>query len=246
MYIVSYIQYLQLLVMNSSQSSEPVFAVQTVQEAVIKHLRHLILTGKLKRGQRLVQTELSTWLGVSRTPIREALNQLAHDGLVRISNYKGATVAEFSIQDLVEIYTVRTALESHATYLATQRIQDEQLVQLKILMQEMGEAFRSKDFERLLSTHKEFHIGIYRVAGRAHLDELIFRYLDLSNVYQRMALSLGRGANDPIKEHVEILETLRQRDPDQAYSLMKVHLELTMKELLELFQEQQKQDRQEE
>jgi len=221
----------------TNQSTEPSFEVQTVQEAVIKHLRQLILTGKLKRGQRLVQSELSAQLGVSRTPIREALNRLAHDGLVHISSYKGAIVTEFSTQELVEIYTVRIALESHAAYLATQLIQDEQLTQLNLRMQEMGEAFRCNDFEHLLSSHKEFHTRIYRVAGRVHLEELISRYLELSGVYQRIALSMGRGANDPIKEHVEILESLRQRDPDKAQKLMKVHLELTMKELLELLVE---------
>ncbi len=68
--------------------------------------------------------------------------------------------------------------------------------------------------------------------------ELILRYLELSNVYQRMALSMGRGARDPIIEHVELLETLRQRDPEVASNLIRHHLETTMKELLVLFQEQ--------
>ena len=68
--------------------------------------------------------------------------------------------------------------------------------------------------------------------------ELILRYLELSNVYQRMALSMGRGASDPIIEHVELLDFLRKRDPEAAGNLIRHHLETTMKELLVLFREQ--------
>jgi DNA-binding GntR family transcriptional regulator len=214
------------------------FKVQTVQEAVIKHLRNLILTGQLKRGQRLIQNEISEQLGVSRTPIREALNQLAHEGLVRISTYKGATVADFSTSELIDVYTVRIALESYAAYLAALQVTDDQLVHLDTLMLDMGKAFRQKDFETLLNAHQEFHAGIYLIAGRKSIYELILRYLELSNVYQRMALSMGRGANDPIIEHVELLDILRQRNPEAACNLIRRHLETTMKELLDLFLEQ--------
>ncbi len=213
------------------------FKVQTVQEAVVNYLRNQILTGQLKRGQRLVQDEISEQLGVSRTPIREALNQLAHEGLVRVSTYKGATVANFSTSELIDVYTVRIALESYAAYLAALQVTDEQLIHLDTLMQYMGKAFHQKDFENLLNAHQEFHAGIYIIAGRQSMYELILRYLELSNVYQRMALSMGRGASDPIIEHVELLDTLRQRDPEAAGNLIRHHLETTMKELLDLFQE---------
>jgi DNA-binding GntR family transcriptional regulator len=212
--------------------------IQTVQEAVVDYLRRQILNGQLKGGQHLVQDELSERLGVSRTPIREALNQLAHEGLVRISTYKGATVADFSPSELIEIYTVRIALESYATYLAAQQITEGQITHLEILMGEMGEAFHQKDFEKLLSAHQDFHTGIYIIAGKERLFELIVRYLELSNVYQRMALSIGRGAKDPIIEHVELLDTLRQKDAEPACKLIRAHLDLTMKELHDLFHEQ--------
>ncbi len=224
--------------MDKSNSGEETLKIQTVQEAVVEHLRKQILSGRLKRGQRLVQDELSLQLGVSRTPIREALNQLAHEGLVRISSYKGATVSDFSNSELIEIYTVRIALESYAAYLAAQQVTDQHLANLEKLMQEMGEAFRKKDFEVLLSAHQDFHTSIYAIAGKERLYELIVRYLELSNVYQRMALSIGRGATDPIKEHVELLEILRQRNPMPACGMIREHLEMTMHELLEFFKDQ--------
>jgi DNA-binding GntR family transcriptional regulator len=209
-----------------------------MQEAAVGHLRNLILSGELVPGQRLLQEELAEKLGISRTPIREALQQLANEGLVNISSYKGASVARFSASDMIEIYSVRIALESYAASLATQRVTDEDMERLETLMKEMGKAFQNKDFEHLLEAHHKLHANIYEIAGKQRLYEHIIQYLDLTNLYQRMALSLGRGANDPIKEHIDILETLRNRDEEAVGRMVRKHLELTMTELLEIFNEQ--------
>jgi len=211
--------------------------LQTVQQAVVQRLRHLILSGQLKPGQRLIQDELAARLGVSRTPIREALHNLAHEGLVTLSSYKGASVASFSLPDLQEVYTIRCALESHATYLAAQRIAHEELAQLAGLLQAMALAFQEKNLDRLLSAHGQFHAAIYAAAGSTRLYELTLKYLGLADVYQRLALSLGRGANDPVVEHQDLLHTLEKHDAEAAGRLMRVHLEMTAAELLELFRQ---------
>lgn len=209
--------------------------VQTVHEAVLERMRHLILSGQLRPGERLVQGELAARLGVSRTPIREALYRLAHEGLVTLSHYRGASVAAFSSSALREVYSVRSALESHATYLAAQCISDERLAQLADLLRAMEKAFQEKDLDHLLQPHREFHASIYAAIQSPRLYELITQYLDLADVYQRMALSLGRGAKDPVVEHQDILATLQQRDAEAAGRLMRTHLELTACELQELF-----------
>lgn len=138
---------------------------------------------------------------------------------------------------MIEVYSVRIALESYAASLATQSVTDEDLERLETLMQEMGKACQNKDFEHLLEAHHKLHANIYAIAGKQRLYEHIIQYLDLANLYQRMALSLGRGANDPIKEHTDILETLRKRDAEAAGRMVHAHLELTMAELLEIFKE---------
>lgn len=223
--------------MKPNKSQEQQFSVQTVQKAVVDHLRGLILSGQLMPGQRLVQGELSDQLGVSRTPVREALHILAHEGLVTLSSYKGAAVAKFSGDELVELYSVRIALESYACMLAAECMTAGDLERLEAIMQEMGAAFRQEDFELLLESHHRFHACIYEGAGKPRLYDLILKHLEQSNVYQRMALSMGRGASDPIKEHIDLVETLRRREVEAAGSLMRSHLELTMTELLRLFQE---------
>jgi len=216
-----------------------ILARQTMQEAVLEHLRNMILNRQLLPGERLAQDELAKQLDVSRTPIREALHKLASEGLVTISPYKGASVAEFSPSELEEIYSVRSALESHAAYLAAQRITDEELEQLEVLLHQIEEAFQKKDFLRLLEVHHQFHASICVAAKQQRLCKLAIQHLELTDLYQRMALSLGRGARDPVVEHKEILETLRRRDADAAEHLIRIHLQLTVSELLELFHEEQ-------
>ncbi len=216
-----------------------ILARQTTQESVVDHLRNLILSRQLKPGERLVQGELAEQLGVSRTPIREALHKLASEGLVTFSSYKGASVADFSLSELEEIYTVRSALESHAAYLAAQRITNEELEQLEVLLHQIEEAFQQKDFLHLLEIHHQFHASICLAAKQQRLCKLAIQHLELTDLYQRMALSLGRGAKNPVVEHEEMLETLRRRDADAACHLIRVHLQMTVSELLELFHEEQ-------
>jgi DNA-binding GntR family transcriptional regulator len=215
-----------------------ILARQTMQESAVDHLRHLILSRQLQPGERLVQDELAGRLGVSRTPVREALHKLASEGLVTFSSYKGASVADFSLSELEDIYTVRSALESHAAYLAAQRITDEELEQLEVLLRQIEEAFQEKDFLHLLEVHHQFHASICTAAKRQRLCKLAIQHLELTDLYQRMALSLGRGAKNPVVEHEEMLETLRRRDADAACHLIRVHLQMTVSELLELFHEE--------
>jgi len=215
----------------------PALVHQTMQESAVDHLRRLILTRQLEPGQRLVQSELAEQLGISRTPVREALHKLAAEGLVVFSSYKGAAVADFSAAELEEIFTVRAALESHATYLAAQRISEAEIERLRTRLEQMEAAFRNQDFLQLLQVHQEFHAGIYAAAGQQRLYDLAIQYFELGNVYQRMALSLGRGAKDPVGEHLEIVKALERKESEQARQLVRAHVELTISELLEIFQE---------
>ncbi len=225
--------------MSQKPADELALTRQTTQEAVAERLRKLILSRQLSPGTRLVQDELAEQLGVSRTPIREALHKLAHEGLVTFSSYKGASVAKLSPSDLEELYTIRCALESHAAYLAAQRITPEKLGQLESLVHQMEKAFQQKDFSCLAEAHYQFHANLCAAAKQRRLCELIIQHLDMADLYQRMALSLGRGARDPIIEHREILAALQQRDADTASHLVRTHLQLTATELLGLFQKEQ-------
>jgi len=212
--------------------------LQTVQDAVVQRLRALILSRQLEPGQRLVQADLAEQLGVSRTPFRDALTRLAHEGLVNLTSYRSATVACFSAAALEELFAVRIGLESYAASVAARYVVDAELERLEVLLRDMARAFEQDDFEALLTAHCGFHAAIYAAAHKQRLHDLIIKHMDLATVYQRMALSMGRGARDPVVEHQDLLDVLRRRDCGAAGAMLRAHLELTAAELLELFREQ--------
>ncbi|MBE0687724.1 MAG: GntR family transcriptional regulator [Anaerolineaceae bacterium] len=214
-------------------------SAQARRDEIINEIRHLILSGYYSPGDHLVQDELADKFGTSRTPIREALSCLAQEGLVNLSSYKGASVAKISIDNLKEIYTVRMALESHATYLAAKNANEDFINRLFLQLQEMGDAFKKKDFEQLVITHNEFHLAIYRNANRSLIYELILRYMGLCNPFQRISLYKGRAISDPIIDHHDIIQILSFREAESAAILMRNHLRLTMIEVQSFLKEEQ-------
>lgn len=201
-------------------------------------LREQILTGRYAPGARLVQDDIATEFGISRTPIREALTFLAREGLVTLSPNRGASVARFSRENLIDIYTVRAALESHATYLAAQHMDEQRITALQTRMEDMGSALANHDFEGLVNAHNQFHLVIYAAANHAGLFDIIQRYMAQANAYIRLSLTVGRGATDPIREHKDLVQILKYQDSEAAGSLMRSHLEITMRELEEIIQRQ--------
>lgn len=217
----------------TKQTTPPLHSTHNV---IADRLRDQILAGRYAPGARLVQDELAVEFGVSRTPIREALTFLAREGLVMIAPNVGASVTPFSLENLVDIYTVRAALESHATYLSAANMDDAQIAILQDRLEGMGTALAAGDFEGLVSAHNQFHLAIYQAARRPRLYDLILRYMNQANTYMRLSLTVGRGATDPIHEHKDLVQILKYQDAEAAGNLMRNHLETTMQELEEIIQ----------
>jgi DNA-binding GntR family transcriptional regulator len=211
----------------------------TTQESVVDYLRTLILSHQLSPGERLVQNELAEELGVSRTPVREALHQLASEGLVTISAYKGASVAGFSLRELEEIYCVRIALEGYASYLATQAITGNDLRQLETLVRQMKEVFDLGDRRRLLEVNRDFYSVLYSITTQQRLFDMIMQHLDLANVYRRMAFSLDSLYTSTVADHEQLLAVLRRRDAESAEYLTRKWLRETADALILLLQKSQ-------
>jgi DNA-binding GntR family transcriptional regulator len=209
---------------------------QTTQETVVDHLRRLILSRALKPGERLVQSALAEELGVSRTPIREALHKLDSEGLVTISAYKGAAVADFSLEELQEIYCVRIALEGYAAYLAAQRITDDELRELEALVRQMEELFRAGERVQLLEVNREFYRRLYVIPEQSRLHRMIMKHMDLANVYRRMAFTVDSVYMTTVPDHQELLGELRRGDAVAVERLTRVGLEKTAEALIQMLQ----------
>ena len=212
-------------------------SLRTAQESVPDRIRHLILSRTLVPGQRLVQSELAEQLRVSRTPIREALHRLESDGLVKLSPHKGASVADLSISDLKDIYSIRIAIEGYGAYLAAQNVKDQDLVELEALLRRMREGFEQGDRWHLLEVNREFYAVLYAIAGQPRLYALIMKHIDLADMYRRMAFAIDHYYGHTIADHEALLTTFREADPQGAERVTRDQLQQTLASLL-LFLEQ--------
>jgi len=225
--------------MRENDVDSLVLTRQTTQESVVDHIRTLILSRKFKPGDRLVQSDLAEEFGVSRTPIREALHDLASEGLVSFSAYKGATVADFSLVELEEIYTVRIALESYAAFLAAQYITEEELQQMQALLEQTEEALQQADHLRMLQLNREFHAILYNASRQSRLYEMIINHLDLSDMYRRLYFTVEHLYTNTITEHQELLEILQRGDSEGAEQHTRYNLQQTASVLINFLQETQ-------
>ncbi len=223
--------------MTDIPQDRPEVCDYTDQEPVVDRLRQLILSRELRPGERIVQSELAEQLGVSRTPIREALHKLDSDGLVRLSPHKGATVADHSTAELEDIYSIRIAIEGYGAFLAAQNITGQDLARLEGLVEQMKEVFDQGDRWRLLEVNRKFYEVLYAIAGRPRLYDLIMKHLDLADMYRQMAFAIDHYYGHTISDHEELLATFRQHDPEGAQRLTRVQLEQTLRSLLTFLEE---------
>ena len=196
---------------------------------VLERLRALILTGEYGPDERLVEEQLAERLGVSRTPVRQALTMLEAEGLVEIAPNRGATVCSFSIADVWDIYDLRAVLEGHAARRAAGRIVDGELGRLRELTGEMeGLAGRFEDHEEetrtLVGLNQEFH-GIIVEAGRnRRLQHLINRTVEIPLMFKAFFWYTPHERVISNHYHRQILGALERGDADRGEIIMREHV----------------------
>ncbi|BBG02451.1 MULTISPECIES: GntR family transcriptional regulator [Pseudonocardia] len=190
-------------------------------------LREQILSGDLPGGTRLGEVELAERLGLSRTPVREALSRLAAEGLVELHAHRGARVTEFTETDLEDIFDVRRALEPRATERAAGRASTADLDELDALAQEMlaiGSPGPGQDLDRLVELNQRFHARLLEIAAAptltAALAGVVHAPVVLRTFHSYDAASLARS----LAHHVEIVAALRAGDGGWAAAVMVSHL----------------------
>lgn len=205
---------------------------QTAHEYVREVLRRAILNGELETGSRLVQAEIAATLEVSTTPVREALRDLASEGLIRFDPHRGAVVAELSGEELREIYEIRQILEPHAMRQAVPALGESTLEQLRKLQARMTEARHSASFVDL---NRTFHMMIYEAASSPRLVAIIRSLEDAAVMYIGAALETNPGLRDAaVHDHGEILAALERRDAEAAVDAITRHLQLPLEALRHL------------
>jgi DNA-binding GntR family transcriptional regulator len=192
---------------------------------VAEEIRRLIRTNQLVSGQRLFEQRLCEKLGVSRTPLREALHILSAEGLVSLSPNKGARVAESSIEDIFHMFEAMSVLEGSCARLAAERLTDSELKKMERLHEHLEASHGDGDPERYMSWNREFHEFVQEKAGNPVLGKITsgLRAVILLHRY-RQIYRPGR-FDESIEEHRRLIEAFRARDSQRAERLMQVHLQ---------------------
>ena len=196
-----------------------------LRDVVFESLRTAILEGKLKSGQRLMEVQLAEQLGVSRTPIREAIRKLELEGLVIMLPRKGAYVADMSFKDLIDVLEIRASLEGLAASLASGRRRDEDIEGLEKLAREFEESVKSGDIEEVLKKDVEFHEYIFSLANNKKLHQIINSLWEQVHRFRVTYVSDYEASLSLVEEHNKILEAIKEGNCELAKIYATEHIE---------------------
>ena len=190
---------------------------------VAKEIEETILSGYFKPRERLVEMDLISRFGVSRTVIREALKRLEAKGLVRTTPYRGAMVADLTVEEVEEIYFVRTELERIAARLVLKHITEKEIQDLKRLYKEVERHLREKTHQ-MIEKDSEFHRAIFKVSRNRYLSEMIDFLRTKAHIVRFNAWSLPHRIEQSIVEHREMIKAIEDRNLSQLEKLIVKHL----------------------
>jgi DNA-binding GntR family transcriptional regulator len=201
-------------------------------EQTYNALRDAIQTGKLKPGTRLREVELAEWLGMSRTPVREALNRLESDGLIMNEPHRGMVVTELDRRMIGELYVMRQVLEGTAAALAARHASDEEIAALRQIAnrdEDIGD-----DPKRLAANNRLFHKTLYQSAHNRYLLKTLNTLRESMALLGDTTLALPGRSKTALKEHQAIIAAIEDHDPVAAEEATVAHIKEAYRSRLRL------------
>ena len=195
-----------------------------LRDVVFNTLRQAILTGEMEPGERLMEIQLANKLGVSRTPIREAIRKLELEGLVIMIPRKGAEVAHITVKDMRDVLEVRSALEELATTLACKNVTPEHIEELKTANRVFEAAIVSKDVVAIVNADVAFHNIIYSMTDNQRLIQLVNSLSEQMYRYRLEYIKNESSHKTLIKEHNKLIEYIENGDKEKACELIREHI----------------------
>lgn len=195
-----------------------------LREVIFNSLREAIIVGELKPGERLMEVQLAEKMGVSRTPVREAIRKLELEGLVEMIPRKGAHVAELSVKNIMDVLEVRASLDGLATGLSAQRITREEVEDLRHVNGQFSNYIEKGNLQGVVKKDIEFHDIIYRSSRNEKLMQLLNNLRE--QVYRFRVIYLKDLSNpkELLKEHTDILEAISLNDTEKAHEIAQHHI----------------------
>jgi DNA-binding GntR family transcriptional regulator len=206
-------------------------ASESIVDRIHRQLRHMAITFRFFPGERLNEAILAKELGVSRTPLREALNRLSAEGFLTFSVNQGFFRKPLDVKEIFDLYEFRRQMEMAAVRLAVERASDEQLLELERFAQQSAEANANRTSEEVVSLDEEFHERLITLTGNIEMRN------SLRNVNDRIQyvrwLDMDGRRSETQTQHKEIVHALRARDTEECIRLMGEHIGHRLDQIIE-------------
>lgn len=195
-----------------------------LRDVVFKTLRQAILIGDLKPGERLLEIQLAEKLGVSRTPIREAIRQLELEGLVTMLPRKGAQVAHITEKGMSEVLELRLALDELSVKLACERITEDEIINLKNTCKHFEDAIATGDIKLIAAADVKFHDTILTASKNMRLSQMVNNLAEQMYRFRFEYIKDESGWTSLISEHRMIMDAIIDKDTNLAVSAIHLHI----------------------
>jgi DNA-binding GntR family transcriptional regulator len=205
-----------------------------VRERAYEHLKASILSGRFNPGERLAEEHLAKELGISRTPIREALHKLESEGLIKPLASRGFVASQDSQEDVEELFEIRAVLEGYALRVICGRITDTVLAQLEDTVEKAEEALRRHGLDEIFQWNTRFHDTLHDlITDRRRLYHQMVTMRQYVLRYRKNTLQYPDGGARTVDGHRKILLALRLRDPDLCERVMREHIQQSKTDALQ-------------
>lgn len=212
----------------------------SLEEKVYLSLEEQIISQQLRPGEAVTEMKLSRELGVSRTPVREALQRLDREGLIKLIPNKGAVVLGISEQDLIDIYKIRMRLEGLAARIAAEKRDEALCRELCDNVDLTGFYMAKGDIEKVKNLDSEFHDIIYRCCESRMLGKTLSELHRYIASYRKLSLAASGRIDRSLAEHKEIYDAISEGNADAADALMSEHVERALENLLKIINKKEK------
>ena len=205
-----------------------------IREKVYEDLKSAILSGHYTPGEKLAEEHLAETLGVSRTPVREALHKLESEGLIRPRKKRGFNVSRDTKEDVEELFELRSILEGHTLRVISRIISEEILSELNESIQKAEEALKRNRIEEVFKWNTRFHDTLHElVADKTRLHQLIVNIRKYVLRYRKDTLQYPDGGRRAVEGHKKILLALRLKDPELCERVMREHIKEAMDDAIQ-------------
>ncbi|KAB2330421.1 GntR family transcriptional regulator [Cytobacillus depressus] len=209
-------------------------------EQIQQTIKKGIWEGVYEPGDRMYEAQLAKQFAISRSPVREAIRALINEGLLVMDEKSQISVYKPSLQDVLDIYDCRIALESKAVALAAERATEAQLGELERILQETEKAINRKEKEEIVACNSRFHEVIIHISGNLRLKKLVNELHSLTHYYRLLNIEGSNRAETILKGHRQIFDAIKERNPEKAFRSLEEHTKEDLENLMILIKERER------